>query len=69
MKNLQDFLNVAFFLGDEITDEQAARLMDEAKQNLSIADIETLLHELPGTPFWNAFLYRSIYLQCGNGWA
>jgi len=52
MKNLQDFFNVAFFLGDEMTDEQASRLMDEAKQNLSIADIETLLHELPGTPFY-----------------
>jgi hypothetical protein len=52
MKTLRDFLNLADFLGDEMTEEQAIRFMDEAKQVLSIAEIEVLLNELPGTALY-----------------
>lgn len=52
MKKLQDFLNLADFLGDEMTDQQASRFMDEAKQCLSIAEIEVLLEALPGTSLY-----------------
>jgi hypothetical protein len=46
MENLQDFLNVIDFIGDEMTDEQAERLMGEARRKLSIADIERLSNTL-----------------------
>jgi len=52
MRTVEDFLNVANFLGDEMTDDQASRLMSDAKRVLSISDIERLLAELPGTSFY-----------------
>lgn len=42
---------IAEFLDDEMTDEQASRLMDEARQ-LSIADRKHLLNTLPGRPLY-----------------
>ena len=60
MKTLQDFLNLAHFLGDEMTEDQASRFMDEAKQCLSISEIEILLQRLPGTALYTEVsLYNS----------
>ncbi len=42
-----EILAIADFLGDEMTDEQTARLMDECRQ-LSIADRERLLATVCG---------------------
>lgn len=53
MKTLKEFIAVAEFLGDAMTDEQANRLLDEAKQELSIAQIETLCQYCTG-PFYTA---------------
>jgi len=52
MKNLNDFLNVAEFLGNEMTEDQASRLAEEAKIVLSIGEIETLLRNLFGGPLY-----------------
>ena len=51
MKTVNELLAIAEFLGDEINNEQASRLMDEAR-NLSISDCERLLNELPGGKFY-----------------
>tara|TARA_R110000744_G_C19371646_1_gene562777 strand:+ start:14757 stop:14966 length:210 start_codon:yes stop_codon:yes gene_type:complete len=42
-KNLGEFLAIANFLGDDMTEKQASALMDEAKSNLSISDKEILM--------------------------
>jgi hypothetical protein len=42
---------IAEFLGNEMTDEQATRLMDDARE-LSIADRERLVNVLPGGPLY-----------------
>lgn len=47
MADAETLLAIAEFLGDEMTDEQASRLMDEARK-LSIADRERLLNQLHG---------------------
>lgn len=52
MKTLQDFINLAHFLGDKMTDAQADRFMDDARRCLSISEIEILLQKLPGTKFY-----------------
>lgn len=49
--NVDDIINIAMFLGDEMTDEQAARLMDEARRNCSIVDMEELKNVIGG-PFY-----------------
>lgn len=54
MKTLQDFINVAEFLGDEMTEEQASRLFDQAKNELSITDIKKLHDNVGG------LLYREL---------
>ncbi len=56
-----NLLAIAEFLGDEMTDEQASRLMDEARQ-LSVADREHLLNTLPGGP-----LYTEMSMHNGDG--
>lgn len=43
MKTLSEYLAIANFLGDEMTEEQASKLMDEAKRDLSIADFEAFM--------------------------
>ena len=42
-----EMIAIAEFLGADMTDEQATRLMDEARE-LSISDRERLLDTLPG---------------------
>ena len=44
---------IASFLGDDMTDEQAERLMDEAR-NCSTAELEWLRDVLPGGPLYTA---------------
>ena len=60
MKTVNELLAIAEFLSDEMTDEQASRLMDEARQ-LSIADRERLLNALPGGP-----LYTELSMHNGE---
>ena len=52
MKLVAEFIAIAEFLGDDMTDEQAERLMDEARADLSIADMALLLDKLPGGAFY-----------------
>jgi hypothetical protein len=46
-----EMMAIAEFLGGDMTDEQASRLMDEARE-MSIADRERLLNALPGGPLY-----------------
>jgi hypothetical protein len=50
MSKLNEFLAIIAFIGDDMTEDQASRLMDKAKSELSIADRQRLLgrHDLPG---------------------
>ena len=59
MKNLtlDQVIAIAAFLGNEMTDEQASRLMDDAKQNLSIAEMEILHGELSGPLYYEISMY------------
>ncbi|AYK20432.1 hypothetical protein [Aeromonas veronii] len=52
MMDADDILNIVTFLGDEMTDEQAQRLMDQAKSCCSIADMERIKDAVggPSTP-------------------
>jgi len=52
MKDLKYFLSVISFLEDEMTEEQASKLMDEAKDNLSISDIEYLCSICPSNEMY-----------------
>ena len=47
-----ELLAIANFLGEEMTEEQSVRLMDEAKNDLSISEIEQLYMELEGGPLF-----------------
>ena len=47
-----EILAIANFLGDKMTDEQSVRLMSEAKNGLSISEIEQLYAELEGGPLF-----------------
>lgn len=42
-KTLNEFLAIANFLGDDMTDEQASQLMSDAKRELSIAEMEVFM--------------------------
>lgn len=46
-----EMMAIVEFLGDDMTDEHATRLMDEARE-LSIADRERLLNTFPGGPLY-----------------
>ena len=46
-----EMIAIAEFIGDDMTDEQATRLMDEARE-MSIAGRERLLNALPGGPLY-----------------
>lgn len=39
MKDLTYFLNLVEFLGEDMTEGQAIRILDEAKRNLGISDM------------------------------
>lgn len=56
---LNQLLAIAEFLGDEMTDEQSVRLMDEAKSSLSLVEINELYAQLKGGPlFTEASMYN-----------
>lgn len=58
MKTINELLAIAEFLGDKLTDEQASRLMDDARQ-LSIADRERLLNALLGGPLYTEMIMHN----------
>jgi len=62
MKTLREFIAIDDFLGDAMTEEQATRLMDEAKRELSQADIETLAANVSGPLYTDLTEY---YGECG----
>lgn len=49
--NANEIIAIANFLGNEINEEQATKLMDECRQ-LSIADCERILSSLDGGIFY-----------------
>ena len=49
-----ELIAIANFLGDEITEVQVNRLMDEVRQSVSIADREVILSGLDGNGFYTA---------------
>ena len=51
MKTVNELIAIAEFIGDEMTDAQAERLMDDVRE-LSLADREILLNALHGGPFY-----------------
>ena len=55
---LSQFLTIAGFLGDDITDEQASRLMNSARQSLSLAEIELCLEDIRCA---GMYLHLSMY--------
>lgn len=59
MKDLKYFLSVISFLEDEMTEEQATRLMDEAKDHLSISDIEILAQNCSGEFYTQVDMYNA----------
>lgn len=51
MKTVHELLAIADYLGDNMTDEQTIKLMDEAR-SLSIADSDLLFNKLTGGQFY-----------------
>ncbi len=49
-----ELIAIANFLGDELTDDQADRLMNEVRQSVSIADREVVLSCLNGGKLYTA---------------
>lgn len=45
---LNDFINIANFLGEEMTEEQSTRLMDQARAELTTDEIEILAPNVVG---------------------
>ncbi|AYK20508.1 hypothetical protein [Aeromonas veronii] len=62
MMDADDILNIVTFLGDEMTDEQAQRLMDQAKSCCSIADMERIKDAVGG------LLHPALRVRGRNGW-
>ena len=62
MKTLREFIAIANFLGDDMTEDQANKLMDEAKAELSQTDIETLSANVGGS-FYTAI--SEYHGECG----
>lgn len=46
--NLNDFINIANFLGDDMTEEECSKLMDKAKEELSSDELTTLSANVGG---------------------
>ena len=51
MRTIEQLLDLADFLGEDMTEKQAAQLMDEARL-LSIADKERMLDKLNGSALY-----------------
>lgn len=52
MDHAERIYAITLFLGNDMTDEQAQRLVDDARANCSIADLEWLRGVLPGGPLY-----------------
>lgn len=52
MSNVENIAAIANFLGSEMTEEQAKRLMDEARSSCSISDLEWLSSVIGGSAFY-----------------
>jgi hypothetical protein len=63
MKTLSEFIAIANFLGDDMTEEQASQLMDEAKADLSAAEIERLQSNIKSRLYTSCSEYRA---ECGQ---
>lgn len=61
MSNVENIAAIANFLGSEMTEEQAKRLMDEARSSCSISDLERLRSVLDGGP-----LYTELSMHQGE---
>lgn len=55
--NLNEFLAVVEFLGENMTDTQADELMDKAKEELTPGEISILGHN---SLFYNGKLYSAV---------
>jgi hypothetical protein len=63
MKSLRDFITVAEFLGNDMTRDQATRIVDEAKQQLSQNDISKLSNYVGGHLYTDISEYNA---ECGR---
>lgn len=59
MKTLKDFIVISEFLGSEMTEEQTTRLIDEAKQSLSISELEILTDNVSGSLYTELSQHRA----------
>jgi hypothetical protein len=58
MSNLARFIAIIEFLGDGITEEQSARLMDEARSELSIIEMQELKEHCSGALYTDLSMYE-----------
>jgi hypothetical protein len=58
MKHLDRIIAIAEFLGDKITPEQSTQLMDDARQHLSIAEMEVLKDHVSGSLYTDVSMYE-----------
>lgn len=57
-KSLSDYKAIIDFLGDEMTEDQAVRLMDDARSELSIADMGVLKASVSGPMYTELSMYE-----------
>jgi len=57
-KTLEEYKAIVDFLGDEMTEDQATRLMDDARSELSIADVERLKANVSGPMYTQLSMYE-----------
>ena len=58
-EKLQKYIYAASFLGDDMTEEQATKLMDDAKQELSIEEIQILMQNVGGAFYGELSQYNA----------
>ena len=63
--NLNEAIAIVKFLGNDITDDQASRLMDQCKQELSIADLEVLKSNIAGPMYTELSMHEG---EMGGYW-
>jgi len=56
--NVNEFKAVVEFLGEDITEEQCGRLMDQAKQELSRDDLQELYLTMSGQMYTELSMYN-----------
>ena len=63
--NLNEAITIVDFLGNDMTDAQASRLMDQCKQELSIADLEVLKSTIAGPLYTELSMHEG---EMGGYW-